>query len=52
MFLTGYTVAMVTSEVKKIITICLPMTGHLFDTIFAAVTDKMFVALIQSHESI
>ena len=38
-FLMGYTVAMVTVDVKKIITICLSMIGDLFDTIFVPVTD-------------
>ena len=39
-FLTGYIVVVVTSDVKKITTICLPVTGHLLDTIFVAATDN------------
>lgn len=40
-FLTANNVAMVTGDVKKINTICLPMIGHLvFDTIFVAATDN------------
>ncbi len=38
--LTDYTVAMVTSDVKKITTIYLLMIGHLFGIIFVLVTDK------------
>lgn len=41
--LTGYTVAIVTSHVTKITTTCLPMIGHLFDTITVATTDKKMV---------
>ncbi len=32
-FNTGYTVAMVTCNVKKIITTCSPVIGHLLNTI-------------------
>lgn len=45
-FLTGYTVAMVASDDKKITIICLPMIGHLSDTIFEA------AAVVLSHPSI
>ena len=39
-FKTGYIVVMVTSDVNKISTICLPMIGNLLDTIFIAKTDR------------
>ena len=39
-FLTGYTVAMETSEVKKVTETYSANIGHLFDTITVAVTDK------------
>ena len=32
-FLTGHTVAMVTSNVEKVMTTCSPMIGHLFNTL-------------------
>ena len=38
-FLTGYTVAMVTYYVTKIIITCSPMIGHLFDTFILTSTD-------------
>ena len=38
--LTGYTIAMVTSEVKKITKTYSPIIGHLFDTMNVAATDK------------
>ena len=40
--LTGYPVAMVTSDVKKMTTTYLLVIGHLFDTIILASTDKDF----------
>ncbi len=39
-FLTGYTVTMITRDVTKIIKICLSIIGHLFDTISVLVSDK------------
>ena len=39
-FLTGYTVAMETSEVKKVAETYSAIIGHLFDTITGAATDK------------
>ena len=39
-FLTGYTVAMETSEVKKVTETYSAIIGHLFDTITVATTDK------------
>ena len=39
-FLTGKTVAIVTSDVMKITTTCLAMIGNLFDIIIVAATDK------------
>ena len=39
-FLTGYTVAMETSEVKKVTKTYSAFIGHLFDTITVAATDK------------
>ena len=39
-FLTGYTVAMETSEVKKVTETYSAIIGHLFDTITVAPTDK------------
>ena len=41
-FLTGYPVAMVASDVKNMATTYLLVIGHLFDTIFVASTDKDF----------
>ena len=41
-FLTGYTVAMVTCNVQKIAITCLPAIGHLFDTIIVGSTEKDF----------
>ena len=38
--LAGYTVTMVTSYITKMTITCLPVTGHLFDTIVVASTDK------------
>ena len=38
--LTGYSVTMVTSYLTKITITCSPLTGHLFDTIIVALTDK------------
>ena len=39
--LTGYIVSiMVTIDVNKRTTICLPITGNLFDRIFVAATDN------------
>ena len=40
MFLTGYTVSMETSEVKKKTETYSAIIGHLFDTIIVASTDK------------
>ena len=40
--LTGYTVAMETSDFKKMTTTYLLVIGHLFDTIIVASTDKDF----------
>ena len=40
--LTGYPVAMVTSDVKNMTTTYLLVIGHLFDTIIVASTDKDF----------
>ena len=40
--LTGNSVAMVTSDVKKMTTTYLLVIGHLFDTIIVASTDKNF----------
>ncbi len=38
--LTGYIVALVTSDVTKLTTICISMIGHFFDTTFkTAATD-------------
>ena len=39
-FLTGKTVAIVTSDVMKMTTTYLAMIGHLFDIIIVAATDK------------
>ena len=39
-FLTGKTVAIVTSEVMKMTSTCLAMIGNLFDIIIVAATDK------------
>ena len=39
-FLTGKTVAIVTSDVMKMATTYLAMIGHLFDIIIVATTDK------------
>ena len=39
-FLTGYSVAMETSEVKKVTKTYSAIIGHLFDTIIVASTDK------------
>ncbi len=39
-FLTGYTVAIVTSYVNKITKTYSPIIWHLFDTIMVASTDK------------
>ena len=39
-FLTGLTVAMVTSDIMKVATTSLVMIGHLFDIIIVAATDK------------
>ena len=39
-FLAGYTVAMGTYCVTKMITTCLPMTGQFFDTMILASNDK------------
>ena len=41
-FLTGYTVAMVTCNVQKMAITCLPVIGHLFDTIIVGSTEKDF----------
>ena len=41
-FLTGYPVTMVTSDVKKTTRTYSPIIGHLFDTIIVASTDKDF----------
>ena len=41
-FLTGYTVAMVTGYVKKIFMTCLPMFGHSFGTIVIVSTDTVW----------
>jgi hypothetical protein len=41
-FLTGCIVAMVTCYVKEMTTTCLPMIGHLCDTIIAASLDKQW----------
>ena len=39
-FLTGYMVAMVTCHMMTMTITCSPMTGHLFDIIIKAPTDK------------
>ena len=39
-FLTGKTVAIVTSDVMKMTSTCLAMIGNLFDIIIVAATDK------------
>ena len=39
-FLTGKTVAIVTSDVMKMTSTCLAMIGNLFDVIIVAATDK------------
>ena len=39
-FLAGHTVATVTYSVIKMITTCLPMTGHFFDTTIVASIDN------------
>ena len=39
-FLTGKTVAIVTSDVMKMTSTCLAMIGNLFDIIILAATDK------------
>ena len=39
-FLAGYSVAMVTYFVTKIIPTCSPMIGQFFDTMIVASTDK------------
>ncbi len=49
--LTGYTVAMVTSGVKKITTICLPMFGYLFDTIITITITITITFVILTHQS-
>ena len=40
MFLAGYTVAMVTYYVMKMITICSPIIKECFDTMIVALSDK------------
>ena len=40
MFLTGKTVAIVTSDVMKMTTTYLAMIGHFFDIIIVTATDK------------
>ena len=45
-FLTGYTVAMVTYHVTKIIITCSPMIGHLFDIFILTSTDIYVVVSI------
>ena len=40
MFLTGKTVAIVTSDVMKMTSTCSAMIGNLFDIIIVAATDK------------
>ena len=40
MFLAGYTVAMVTYYVMKMITICSPTIGECFDTMIVASSDN------------
>ena len=42
LFLTGYTVAMVTCNVQKMAITCLPAIGHLFDFIIVGSTEKDF----------
>ena len=42
-FLAGYSVAMVTYCVTKIIPTCLPMIGQFFDTMIAASIDKVWL---------
>ena len=39
-FLRGHTVAMVTYNVKKMMTMCSPMIEQLFDTMIVASSDK------------
>ena len=39
-FLTGYTVAIITSDAMKTTTTCWAMIGYLFDIIIVAATDK------------
>ena len=39
-FLAGYSVAMVTYRVTKIIPTCSPMIGQFFDTMIVAAIDK------------
>ena len=41
MFLTGKTVAIVTSDVMKMTATCSAMIGNLFDIIIVAATDKI-----------
>jgi len=39
-FLAGHTVALVAYSAMKMITTCLPMTGHFFDTMIVASIDN------------
>ncbi len=42
---------MVTSNVKKIITSCLTIIGHLFDTIIVAAADKDLFSIVNPFKS-
>ncbi|KAL9957479.1 hypothetical protein ACROYT_G039117 [Oculina patagonica] len=49
MFLTSYTVAIVTSDAMEMTTTCSAMIGHLFDFIIAAANDRFVVLTHQCH---
>ena len=51
-FLTGYSVAMKTSEVKKVTKTYSAIIGHLFDTIIVASTDNKDDLINQSQFSL